>query len=224
MRHIIKLPLQTDVLEQLKAKQQRINNGEVKPRFTPSGRQRKKVTATLLQAQRKLCCYCECAVSPSNSHIEHFHEQSQYQDKIYDYDNFLLSCQGEIANDTLSMQCGHAKERSRHAYTPVDYDLLLNPMEDNADFFFYNASGIVESKTTDKANIERVEYTCHRLNLNNPALVEERVDTIERIEVALRGLSLTEQKNLIKILLDENQAELEPFHSTIKDNFTFLLQ
>lgn len=223
MRHIIKLPLQTDVLEQLKAKQQRIDNGEVKPKFAPSPRQRKRVTATLLQAQRKLCCYCECTISQSN-HIEHFQEQSDYQNKIYDYGNLLLSCQGEIANDTLKMQCGHAKEQSRHVGESVNYDLMLNPMEDHTALFFYNASGIVEPKTTSKANIERVEYTCNRLNLNNSGLVEERVDAIERIEVALRNLSLAEQKRLIEILLDENQAELEPFHSTIKDNFTFLLQ
>ncbi len=212
-------------MEQLKAKQQRVNNGEVKLKFDPSTRQRRVVTATLIEAQRKLCCYCECTISEStsHSHIEHFREQSDYKDKIYDYDNFLLSCQGEIANDTVRMQCGHAKERSRHAYTSVDYHLMLNPMEDNTALFFYNASGIVESKTTDKENIERVEYTCNRLNLNNAALVEERVDAIERIEVALRGLSLAEQKRLIEILLDENQAELEPFHSTIKDNFNFLL-
>ncbi len=226
MRHIIKLPLQTNVLEQLKAKQQRINNGEVKPRFTPSPQQRRVVIANLLQAQKRLCCYCECVISPSttHSHIEHFHEQSDYKDKIYDYDNFLLSCQGDIANDTLKMQCGHAKERSRHAYAPVDYDLLLNPLEDNTALFFYNTSGVIESKSTEKADIERVEYTCNRLNLNNPGLVEERVDTIERIEAALRGLSLTEQKNLIKILLNENQDELEPFYSTIKDNFGFLVE
>jgi len=226
MRKIIKLPLQTDVLEQLKAKQQRINNGEVKPKFDPSPRQRRIVTDSLLQAQKKLCCYCECAISQStvHAHIEHFHEQSDYKDKIYDYDNFLLSCQGDIANDTVKMQCGHAKERSRHAKTSVDYDLLLNPMEDKADLFFYNASGIIESKSTEKADIDRVEYTCKRLNLNNPGLIEERVDAIERIEVALRDLSLTEQKNLIKILLDENQDKLEPFHSTIIDNFIFLLE
>jgi len=224
MRHIIKLSLQTDVLEQLKAKQQRINNGEVIPRFTPSGRQRKIVTTTLLQTQRKLCCYCECAINPSNSHIEHFHEQNDYQDKIYDYDNFLLSCQGEIANDTVKMQCGHAKERSRHAGESINYDLLLNPMEDNTNLFFYNASGIVESKATNKADIERVKYTFNRLNLNNPGLVEERADAIERIEMALRSLSLTQQKDFVNMLLDENQDELEPFHSTIKDNFTFLLQ
>lgn len=225
MRRIIKFPLQTDVLEQLKAKQQRINNGEVKPRFDPSPRQRRVVVANLLQAQKKLCCYCECAISQSttHSHIEHFREQSDYQDKIYDYDNFLLSCQGEIANNTVKMQCGHAKERSRHAKTPVDYDLLLNPMEDIATLFFYNLSGIIESKSTEKTDIERVEYTCNRLNLNNSGLVEERVDTIERIEVALRGLSLTQQKEFINLLLDENQDKLEPFYSTIKDNFSFLI-
>ncbi len=225
MRHIIKLPLQTDVLEQLKAKQQRVNNGEVKSKFDPSTKQRRVVTATLIEAQRKLCCYCECTISEftSHSHIEHFREQSDYKDKIYDYDNFLLSCQGEIASNTIKMQCGHAKERSRHAYAPVDYHLMLNPMEDNTALFFYNASGIVESKTTDKADIERVGYTCNRLNLNNSGLVEKRVDAIERIEMALRDLSLNQQKELIKILLDENQAELEPFHSTIKDNFAFLL-
>lgn len=222
MRHIVKIPLQADILEQLAAKQQKIDKGEAQPSFNLSRRQREKVNTSLSQSQKKLCCYCECAIS-HNTHIEHFFEQSDYQDKMYNYENFLLSCQGEIANNTLRLQCGHAKEQSRHAGEPVNYDLLLNPMQDNTALFFYNASGIIEAKTTEKADIERVEYTCNRLNLNNSGLVEERVDTIERIEVALRDLSLAEQKKLITILLDENQMELEPFHSTIKDNFAFLL-
>jgi hypothetical protein len=46
---------------------------------------------------------------------------------------------------------------------------------------------------------------------------------ITEINIQLSGKSELEQKALIQDLLDETQAELNPYFSTIKDNFGFIL-
>jgi len=223
MRQIIKLQLHTNIEKQLEDKQKRIDNEEVKFRFDISPRQRKEITSLLFQAQKLLCCYCECRIDSFNYHLEHFYEKSDYPGKMYDYANFILSCEGEIADDTTRRQCGHAKEKKRHSGEEVNYDLLLNPMDDNTPLLFYNSAGKIVPITNNSIDIQRVEYTCNRLNLNNTSLVGKRVESIEAIEEVLQGLSLAEQKTYIVTLLDDSQTQLPAFYSTIKDNFAFLL-
>ena len=147
----------------------------------------------------------------------------------------ILSCEGERppkerpetdeqrADRLINIRCGHGKEKSRHGNIAVDYDLLLNPMQNNSSTLYYNDSGELEANTTNQPDIDRVAYTCNRLNLNSSRLKNLRVNKIVELEIQLLGLSLEEQRAVVSRLMDDTQTELPAFYSTIKDNFGFLL-
>ena len=200
-------------------------------------KQRKEIVKQLLVSQKALCSYCESKISDKKEehHIEHFEERHDAPNKIFHYSNLLLSCEGgknpmskpESDSDALlrksNISCGNGKEKGRHG-NEIDYSLLLNPTEKGVDVLFSYRDGIVEpSKLCTVEQIEQVEYTKTRLNLNSINLKDNRKEQINQIILSLDVLSEELQKNYIRTLLDENQAELEPYFSTIKDNFSFLL-
>lgn len=235
MRQIIRLSLDAKILEQLAVKQQNINDG-ARSKFRLSNPQKREVFGKLHLSQKGLCCYCECEIDNENCHLEHFHERSDQPDKTYDYDNFLLSCQGESTpsedeetdeervDRVQNIRCGHGKEESRHNEVAVNYDLLLNPIQNNGTIIRYNARGRLVSRTDVQADIDKVYYTLNRLNLNSQRLINQRRIVIQNTQKNLKRLSEVEQKTYITSLLDDTQTQLPAFHSTIKDNFAFLLQ
>lgn len=235
MRHIVKLPIGVTIQNQLLAKQRRIDNAITPPNWNLDRVQKIEIKTKLLQAQKHLCCYCECEIDYNNHHIEHFYERHDQPDKIYDFENLILSCEGQkeplrrpessIDKDYRldNIRCGHGKEKTRHQGLGVDYALLLNPVQDNEALFYYNDLGKVESNSTNPADTKKVIYTCERLNLNSDRLINERVDTIVLVERELAQLNLVEQKTYLEALLDNKQPKLPAFYSTIKDNFEFIL-
>ena len=51
----------------------------------------------------------------------------------------------------------------------------------------------------------------------------DRINEIVLIQNQLEGLTEEEQKTYIRSLLDETQEALNPYFSTVKDNFGFML-
>ncbi len=236
MRHIIKLPIDATIQNQLLAKQQNIDDGTTAPNWRLSQGQKIEIKSKLLHAQKHLCCYCECEIDYNNHHIEHFHERHDRPDKIYDFDNLILSCEGqkeplrrpetqaETDDRRDNIRCGHGKTKTQHQGLEIDYALLLSPIQNNAALFYYNDSGEVEHNTSNQTEIDKVVYTCERLKLNSIRLVNERIDTIVLIQNDLNQLTLADQKTFIEALLDDTQSQLPAFYSTIKDNFGFIVQ
>jgi uncharacterized protein (TIGR02646 family) len=199
--------------------------------------QRREILAKLLASQKKLCAYCECRITKQegNHHIEHFEEQHDAPTRVFDYTNLLLSCEGnrdpasrpEAAADaqyrTSNTSCGHRKTKGHHGEMEIDYALLLNPTNNVAALFAY-MDGIVEPSNvcTPKEKIQ-VEYTINRLNLAAHRIENNRINELNLILNELEGLTESEQKTYIGRLLDENQAILNPYFSTISDNFGFML-
>jgi uncharacterized protein (TIGR02646 family) len=204
--------------------------------------QSKEIRAKLYVSQLAICAYCECRIinSPTESHIEHFVERHDDNTMVFDYNNMLLSCEGDrqpiekpehpttTAYRRANISCGFGKEKSRHKdingkEIEIDYNLLLNPTHNVSTLFSY-IDGVVEpSNICSIEQSNQVEYTIKRLNLGAFRLENERIRRIRAIRNQLLDLPTSEQKPFIQSLFDEGKNDLEPFISTIKDNFAFLL-
>ncbi len=228
MRYIQRQPLETAIQNQLSAKTTTNFNS-----LTNS--QRLDIVAKLLASQKQLCAYCECPISLLANHIEHFEEQNDAPNRVFDYTNLLLSCEGnkdpavrpESIADThyrkSNISCGHRKAKSHHDNIEVDYTLLLNPTNNISALFSY-ADGMVEpSRICSKNEAIQVEYTIKRLNLDAHRIENNRINEIVLIQNQLEELTKEERKNYIRSLLDETKETLNPYYSTVKDNFGFML-
>jgi uncharacterized protein (TIGR02646 family) len=228
MRYFQRQPLDAAIQNQLLAKIS-TNFGSL------TDAQRSEIVAKLIRSQRSLCAYCECAISLILYHIEHFEEQHDAPTRVFDYTNLLLSCQGnrdpasrpESSADARyrksNISCGHRKTKGHHGNIEIDYALLLNPTNNRAALFSY-MDGIVEpSNLCTEKEKKQVEYTIKRLNLDANRIENNRTNEIRRIQNELKGRTEDEQKEFISNLLDESQTVLNPYFSTIKDNFGFML-
>ncbi len=244
MRYFERQPLDAAIQAQLNKKQAQLDveqpllSERKTPSFSPSKKQRSEVTEKLMASQKALCCYCECRISSKKKehHVEHFKERHDVPTAVYVYENMLLSCgssenpkpddesETEAQYRKSNISCGQGKERGRHGKVEINPALLLNPTDKGVSELFSYRDGIVEpSKECTVEQIEQVEYTKTRLNLNSINLKDNRKEQINQTILLLDVLPEELQKNYIRALLDENQAELEPYFSTIKDNFGFLL-
>ena len=228
MRYFQRQPLETAIQNQLSAKTSTNFN-------SLAHSQRLEIVAKLMAAQKQLCAYCECPFSLLANHIEHFEEQHDAPNRVFDYTNLLLSCQGnrdpavrpesiaDARSRKINISCGHRKEKSHHNNIEIDYTLLLNPT-DNVSALFSYADGMVEpSRVCSNNEAIQVEYTIKRLNLDAHRIENNRINEIDLIQNQLEGLTEEEQKVYIRSLLDETQETLNPYFSTIKDNFGFML-
>lgn len=234
MRKILKEPISNDITSQLASKQQSIDAGTVMPNWKLSNNQRDEIKNKLHQSQKYICCYCECTVDGKNDHIEHFFERQDRTDLIYNYDNLLVSCEGDKEKKSNpetdadkterldNMSCGHKKTKTYHNGSPIDYSKLLNPMLIKPDSISY-LNGLVEPNTNNTNLIDEVNYTKTRLQLDSHRLNNLRKDKINLMIQELSSLTVPEQKKFITDLLDENQHSLPSFYSTIKSNFEFIL-
>jgi len=219
MKQIVKLPIEPALQSKLQEKQEKINKGEKPPNKWLRSKFKNKIKDKLLPSQKYICCYCEDKITVTDCHIEHFYEQSDREDLIYEYEeNMLLSCNKNTC-------CGHYKQETRHEGVSVDYDRLLNPINDNSKFLNYNNVGEVEASTKIESEIKKVDYTIQRLNLNGQNPTNGRISKINLINKQIKEekMNMEQQKKFIASLLNENQAKLPSYYSTIKDKFEFIL-
>ena len=244
MRYFERQPLDADIQAQLDKRQAQLDEEQAllidkkTPKFNPSKKQRSEVLKKLMAAQKSLCCYCESRISSKKEahHIEHFEERHDMPTAVYKYENMLLSCQVDqnkttddeseeaAGNRKSNISCGHGKEEGRHGKNKIDNLLLLNPTTKGVAELFSYMDGIVEpNKICTVEQAQQVEYTQKRLNLNSINLKDNRKDLINQTIELLVGLPESLQETYIRKLLDETQDKLEPYFSTIKDNFGFML-
>jgi uncharacterized protein (TIGR02646 family) len=210
--------------------------------------QRFDIVSKLIASQKHLCGYCECRILSQKEgdlekqaeedypHIEHFEERHNAPTRVFDYANLLLSCEGDktpakkpepetdASYRKSNVSCGHRKERGRHGNIEIDYSLLLNPTSEGVSALFSYFDGVIEScNSCTSEQIKQVEYTIRRLNLDTDRLQNHRTKKMNDIREELKVLTEDKQKEFIRALLDESQAVLSPYFSTIKDNFGFML-
>ncbi len=230
MRYFQRQPLESAIQNQLSIKTSK--NWKSLTEY-----QRDDIVTKLIASQKHTCAYCECKITSEEGfhHIEHFKERHDYSDLIFSYANMLLSCQGNITvskqNETTeeaeirknNMSCGHRKERGRHG-SEINYNLLLNPTNEGVSALFSYFDGVIDSRNScTEIQKKQVGYTVNRLKLDAKRLENSRISEIDLVQKGLEGLTENDQKNYIRSLLDESQTVLNPYFSTIKDNFGFML-
>ena len=100
----------------------------------------------------------------------------------------------------------------------------MNPTAKNISALFSYENGIVEpSKKCTPIEEQQVKYTIKRLNLDAKTVEDNRKTEIDTINELLEDLTEEQKKVQLLSLLDETQAVLNPYFSTIKDNFGFLI-
>ncbi|MBT8169862.1 retron system putative HNH endonuclease [Falsiruegeria litorea] len=96
----------------------------------------------LIIDQKGVCCYCECAINPDNSHIEHIIPRSLDASKKLSYDNLLASCLRETEKG-VPLTCGKARGNWH------DSTSYLNPCDtESEDQIIYLMDGRVTSTSS----------------------------------------------------------------------------
>jgi uncharacterized protein (TIGR02646 family) len=154
----------------------------------------------LLKEQGCICCYCECALTKNNSHIEHFvPKKGLYADPnlTFEYQNLLCSCDGNARhpeNKGLT-HCGNRKDDWFNAV------LMVSPLDkDCANYFRYTTAGKILS-TEDSEKQQATEETINRCNLNHPILKKMRHEALKRITLQ----SLTDNTTLLSDSLTKDE-------------------
>lgn len=126
--------------------------------------------------QQGFCGYCECRLAEASgnlplgaAHLDHFYQKNRCPEKMYAWDNLILSCK---QNDS----CGFFKDRQ-----PIPSEQLLNPLEDNPrDYFDYTLIGdkceirISPMATLPEDKRQKAQNTIDALNLNCDRLCQAR--------------------------------------------------
>ncbi len=121
----------------------------------------------LKNEQAGMSGYTETPVSLDSSHIDHFRKQVLFQDYIFRWENYIV--------DSLDEDYG-AKYKDRQISTRDDNLKLINPVEEDAErFFYYEATGkMIPAPGLNDRDKERARFTIEKFNLNHSSLKERR--------------------------------------------------
>jgi|GEM_PF-728579 len=169
---------------------------------------KKSVRQQMLKEQQYLCAYCERKIAnETDAHIEHIKPKSRYFEKCFDYNNLIVSCNGNQCSDVSQEDyeenihsCGHPKD---HFF---DEEKFLNPVEltDISDYFSYDIDeGRIEPSETDST---KADYMINLLNLDNPYLNNGRIKSKKALLKIVRENSKDKQGaiKIFKKLLNFN--------------------
>jgi len=178
----------------------------------------------LSKEQYFLCCYCEkkVTVDKESSHIEHIKPkspQNQYANLTFDYNNLLVSCEGNHFNeigDNSKTSCGHKKDNF------FDENKFLNPtlILDIASFFIFDEDdGTIASSQKE---IDKSTYTIDLLNLNgnNNRLAEARKKAKQAFIKNYSTLPVEQRKVKIQKFLQKESNEFITFFRYVFRNLS----
>jgi uncharacterized protein (TIGR02646 family) len=145
----------------------------------------------LLEDQGYLCCYTGIRISESDSHFEHFKPQSKCEDnEDVDYRNLFAA----FPKDGNCPFGAHA--RKNH----YDERLFINPLDSQCEKAFqFDLSGKIHPilKGNSNEEVSPAEYTIEILKLNEPSLVQLRLEAIEAL-LFESDMSLKQAKDLLE--------------------------
>lgn len=164
-------------------------------------RTKKALKDSLLAEQKYICCYCECAVTAANSHIEHFRPKDpvQFPHLQLDYGNLFASCTKKPIGPP-DEHCGHHKGN----YFSTD---LISPLEpDCSCHFTYKMDGsIVPCDDRGRVTKEKLHLDSELLNNQRKRLIDTFLDIDDEAE----------REAEITVHLDESVTHLGEFFTTI---------
>lgn len=177
----------------------------------------------LLEEQGYICAYCERRIphrdapNEEDHRIDHLNPQRNARqagdDSDLDYQNMVICCPGNIANNKDYYHCDKAKGHKELVVSPLSFAMMGT--------IRYTPSGIVKS-TDEKLDAELNE---EGLNLNNHYLVQHRQETWATVIEKLNDMGWTkkhvaavlstwENRHTILYKDEEHQAFL-PFCSMV---------
>lgn len=145
------------------------------------------VLSVLLDAQRRLCCYCTGRLDSETSHVEHYLPQHGFEAKALEWSNLLAVCSGG---------------RGRHcdASKADSVLLLLDPSDHPERHLDFRTDGTLEGRSA-QAN---ADIAC--LGLNDEALIHRRRAVMDGVLEHLRRRSPTQ--TWTRIQLERTLADL----------------
>ncbi|MCT4614575.1 MAG: TIGR02646 family protein [Marinifilaceae bacterium] len=167
MKHISRQE-SPDSFEKWKARNRSAHWGEFGNEKNHTVEIKREVKEKLLSQQNNLCGYCEVAVQLDDSHIEHLKDRNNYPREMFDYDNFIASCQ-------YTDSCGHYKGTGY-------FSGIVSPFDNNCEQrFTYTGNGkIIPVDENDSDALNTIEV----LGLNCKRLKDRRVSIIKTLELA----------------------------------------
>lgn len=163
---------------------------------------KKELKRSLINEQHHICCYCECRITESTSHIEHFKPKGNpaYSNLQLEYSNLFASC-GIERSGKNEEHCGHKKYKEYNSN-------LISPLEpDCSTHFKYNIFGEIEHN-----NSKRGEETINMLNLNSALLKAQRQKLIDYfLDIDDNELDIEFSKHL-----DTTKVEYGEFYTMIE--------
>ena len=141
-----------------------------------------ETAASLYREQTGQCVYCGRGINLAQKmqyHIEHFRPRYKYPHLQLDYTNLFLSC-GPDSESGRRGTCGDKKDDW------FEEDMHIPPVPDScAERFQFSLSGEIAGDGEVDA-----EKMIEVLNLNHPALMNERRSIVEHLESQLKdGIS-----------------------------------
>ena len=128
----------------------------------------------LVNEQDCLCGYSETILEAENtsSHIDHFVKRAHDSNKIFDWNNFIVS--------TIDEDYGGKYKDNTYKISKEEYAQIFNPVfEDMAPYIEYLGDGriVPKSNIQDSESI-KVLKTIEVFNLNSPSLKNKRRDLL----------------------------------------------
>ena len=137
------------------------------------------IKESILKEQQFLCAYCEKEIKSyaDVAHLEHIKPKSIYLERCFDYDNLVMSCNGDQSSDVNKEDyednihsCGHPKKSN------FDEKRFLNPVDltNISDYFSYDIdTGKIQASEKEPT---KAQYMIELLNLDNPYLNNSRIN------------------------------------------------
>jgi len=160
----------------------------------------------IIQQEQDGCSgYTEAPIRTANSHIDHFRKQALFQDYIFCWENYVA--------DSIDEDFG-AKFKDKNIHTKEENLKLINPIEENAEhFFYYLANGMmVLAQGLTEQEKERAQFTIDMFNLNHQSLKERRklilnIDLAPYIGCSREDLMLCLSSNGFKSVVEQTVTE-----------------
>ncbi len=145
-------------------------------------------TNILFYEQDCLCGYSEIPLEEENtsSHIDHFVKREHDQNKIFDWNNFIVS--------TIDEDFGGKYKDNRYKIKKEEYSQIFNPViDDMSNYIEYLSNGkIIPKSNIENCYKEKVEKTVKVFNLNFESLKIRRKNLLHSMHNCLNQLTKEE--------------------------------
>ncbi|WP_242170450.1 MULTISPECIES: retron system putative HNH endonuclease [unclassified Pseudomonas] len=157
---------------------------------------------SLLLEQGFFCCYCGREIDASDSHIEHFRPQEQFEELALDYQNLHASCLRETKPGN-PLHCGHRKSNW------FDEAQHISPMDERCELRFrylrtgeiqpkdsedLPASKMIEVLALDISYLNNRRQNVIRLLFDEEFLSQASEEDLTRLVTAIRSADIHDQK------------------------------